>query len=294
MKVSVMMITYNHEAFISQALDSVLMQEVNFEYEIVIGEDNSTDNTKSILLEYKKKYPDKIKLIIHDNNVGMHRNFELTFNACVGEYIAVLEGDDYWIDKDKLQKQVNLMEKNQDLTECFHKVTTMYQDGNKTPHQFPNDLNKCLFDLKDVVSDFFIPTLSIMFRKSAINKLPVALHQMANPDWLIHILCAEKGNVGFIDEVMGVYRVHVNGVWSGISRLKVLKNTIQSASVVNKYLNYQFDSLLKNRIAAWHLECFLILLRQKFATTLAVSHFSQFVYFRIYLLFNKFISRAKY
>lgn len=293
MKLSVMIITYNHEAYICQALDSVLMQEVDFEYEIVIGEDSSTDNTKNILLDYKKKYSDKIKLIMHDVNVGMHKNLELTFNACAGEYIAVLEGDDYWLNKNKLQKQLNLLERNSELTECFHKVKTIYQSSNKEPHEFPSTLNKHSFNLKDVVSDFFIPTLSIMFRKSAIGKFPSVLYQMTNPDWLIHVLCAEKGNVGFIDEVMGIYRVHDNGVWSGISRLKVLENTIQSANLVNNYLNYQYDAPLKNRISICHLECCMIFLRKKCNAKMGVTHFSKFIYYKFQSSISEFISKQK-
>lgn len=277
MKLSVLIITYNHEAYICQALDSVLMQEVDFEYEIVVGEDNSTDNTRIILLEYKKKYPDKIKLILHNINVGMHKNLELTFDACKGQYIAFLEGDDYWIAKDKLQKQLKVLESDSRLTECFHKVTTIYQDKSKSPHTFPTGLNKDFFVLKDMVSEFFVPTLSVVFRRSAINKFPSTLYQVANPDWLIHILCAQKGSIGFIDEVMGVYRVHNNGVWSGIGRLKVLENTIRSANIINNYLDYEFNTIIKTRVATWHLECFYILLFKKAKVLLALKHFRQFI-----------------
>lgn len=107
MKVSVLMITYNHEKFIAQAIDSILMQQVNFDYEIVIGEDCSTDGTRAIVIQYQKEYPDKIRLLLPEENLGMHKNFVQTFRACQGEYIALLEGDDYWTSPRKLQKQVD-------------------------------------------------------------------------------------------------------------------------------------------------------------------------------------------
>lgn len=282
MKVSVLMICYNQEAYIADAVNSVLMQEVNFEYEIVIGEDCSIDQTRQILLELKNKHPDKIKLILHEKNVGMHANFEGVFDTCTGEYIAVLEGDDYWTAKDKLQRQVDIMERSPELSECFHKVTTVYQDQIKEKHEFPEGITKNVFVLEDIISAFFIPTLSILFRKSAIHKLPAIFFQMTNPDWLLHVLCAENGNVGFIDDVLGVYRVHNGGVWSGAGRLKVLEKTILSAHLINAHLNFQFNRILKKRIAGWHLRCVWILLVREFAIIRAVKHFLQLVHLIVF------------
>src|SRR3712207_1086613 len=102
MKVSVLMLAYNHEKFIAQALDSALMQQVNFDYEIVIGEDCSTDNTRDILIRYQKEYPHRIRLLLPEKNLGMHDNLIQTFKACRGDYIAFLEGDDYWTSPNKL------------------------------------------------------------------------------------------------------------------------------------------------------------------------------------------------
>src|SRR4030067_128381 len=114
MKVSVIVITYNHEEFICQSLDSILMQDVNFEYEIVIGEDCSTDKTRDILLDYQKNYPDKIRLILSEKNRGLIANFVQTYKSCSGEYIATIDGDDYWTSSQKLQKQVDFLDNNLD------------------------------------------------------------------------------------------------------------------------------------------------------------------------------------
>src|SRR5438132_1821213 len=102
MKLSVMMITYNHERFIAQALDSILAQRVNFDYEIVIGEDCSTDGTRDILMDFHRRYPDRIVLLLRDHNLGVMRNFEATLGACRGRYLALLEVDDYWTSENKL------------------------------------------------------------------------------------------------------------------------------------------------------------------------------------------------
>ena len=113
-KVSVFMITYNHEKYIAEALDSILMQKTDFDFDIVIGEDCSTDATRRIVLEYSRKYPDKIKLLLHNVNVGFISNMMYVLEACTGKYVAMCEGDDYWTDPFKLQKQVDFLEASLD------------------------------------------------------------------------------------------------------------------------------------------------------------------------------------
>lgn len=284
------MIAYNHEQFIAQALNSILMQNVDFDYEIIVGEDFSQDATRSILIDYSRKYPDKIKVILHDRNIGMHANFAATLNACSGKYVAILEADDYWTDNGKLQKQVDLMERDESITECFHKVTTIYQDDNRAPHNFPAGLVGTEYDLKDVVSEFFIPTLSVLFRRSVIPKLPAEFYDMSNPDWFIHILCAEKGRVAFIDEVMGAYRVHDGGIWSSKKRSEILEKTIASARVVNRYLSYQHAHVLVRRIISFHTEAIKICIRD-LDLILAAKHFSQLAQCGLCLVYSKLMGR---
>jgi glycosyltransferase involved in cell wall biosynthesis len=128
--VSVFMITYNHEKYIAQALNSVLMQKTSFDYEIVIGDDCSTDSTQKIIKDYVTKHPNKIKPIFQTVNVGAMRNaYEFTLPECKGKYIATLEGDDYWTDPDKLQKQVDFLESNENYSVCFHHVIMVDAQG---------------------------------------------------------------------------------------------------------------------------------------------------------------------
>src|SRR5215208_3554649 len=132
--VSVSVITYNHERFIVQALESILIQKVNFKYEVIIGDDCSTDNTRKILEEYAVKYPDRIKLILHEKKgegIPGKLNFISTIEAARGKYIALLDGDDFWTDESKLQKQVDFLEKNPGYSICFHKASILY-DGTDT------------------------------------------------------------------------------------------------------------------------------------------------------------------
>lgn len=131
MKVSVLFITYNHEPYLKQSLDAVLMQETDFDYEIVVGEDCSTDNTRAILREYADRYPDKFRLLFREKNFGRPTmNVYDTGMHCEGDYIAFLEGDDYWTDSKKLQKQVDFLDKNPEYMACTHTCEVVDKYGN--------------------------------------------------------------------------------------------------------------------------------------------------------------------
>ena len=128
-KVSIAMITYNHERFLKEALDSILCQKTNFPFEVVIGEDCSMDNTRKIVQEYEEKYPDIIKPLYHKKNKGMIGNVYEVLMNCTGEYIAFLEGDDYWTDINKLQKQVDFLDVNKDYFMVAHECSMVDIEG---------------------------------------------------------------------------------------------------------------------------------------------------------------------
>src|SRR5258706_12269370 len=139
MKVSVSITTFNQQAYIAQALDGVLMQRVNFDYEIVIGDDYSTDNTRRILQAYQTQHPDKIRLLLPERNLGLlgKHNFIAALNACRGQYIALLDGDDYWIDPQKLQKQADSLDSHGDYAFSCHRVLRVRDDDYSEPELYP-------------------------------------------------------------------------------------------------------------------------------------------------------------
>ena len=227
------MITYNHERFIAQALDSVLEQQTTFPYEIVIGDDCSTDATGEILRAYHGKYPDRIRLLVRDKNLGMMGNFMDTFHECRGEFIALLEGDDYWTSSDKLQQQVELLEKHPECSGSFHNVRVVHDGAPEKETLFhERPLAKRFFDLNDIVSAHFIPTCSTLFRAGLYPGLPDWFREMPMGDWPLHILNAEHGSYAYLDTVMASYRVHGGGVWSGSDRLVVLNRTIRACHTI--------------------------------------------------------------
>ncbi len=251
MKLSVSIITYNHEQYISQALDSVLMQEVDFEYEIVIGEDCSSDATRSILESYRQRFPDRIKLLNPGQNQGMIRNFASTISVCRGDFIALLEGDDYWTSPHKLQKQVDYLERHPECVACFHNVHLVHEGSpemNRLFHMLPP---KEHHSLRDVVSSHFIPTCSTVFRNRMFRGFPEWYYQMPMGDWPLHVMNAEHGLYGYLDESLAAYRIHDRGVWSTRPRIEVVSKTIAAADIINKHLGYSFNREISRAICMW-------------------------------------------
>ena len=206
--VSVWMITYNHENYIAQALESVLMQKTNFDFEIVIGEDCSTDNTRNILQDFEIKYPKVIHAIYHEKNVGALSNaYEFALPKCRGKYIACLEGDDYWTDPLKLQKQVDIMESNAEYSFCFHNAITYYVDRN-AKEDFNRNLKSKIYKTKDLLSKrWFIPTASLLIRKVMMPEpFPKWFYNVCQGDYALELLLSTKGDFFYINEKMSVYQ----------------------------------------------------------------------------------------
>ncbi len=174
-KVLIFMVTYNHEKYIAQAIESVMIQKTSFDYLLVIGEDCSTDNTLKICINLKQNYPDKILLLNNTENLGPMINALNVYKKCFSssaKYVAMLEGDDYWCDENKLQKQVDFLDANKDHSICFHRV---YELGRGELQKLSN-LNSCLYEetytIKDLAKENIIHTPSVVFRNGLVKELP--------------------------------------------------------------------------------------------------------------------------
>lgn len=219
-KVSVLMITYNHERYIEQAVRSVMMQETSFDYELIIGEDCSTDRTREIVIRLHEEFPDKIKLILQPQNVGMIRNFADVYHSSQGEYIALLEGDDYWVSSNKLQLQADYMRVHPKCRICFHSSNIIYEGNTELSTSVIAPPLGHIVNFENWLryrSRFhtYIATATIFFR-SINNKLPEWFFQLrAAGDWpLIAWLLLHGGTVGYLSGAtpMSVYRKHTGGV----------------------------------------------------------------------------------
>ena len=171
--VSVRVITFNHEKYIRDCLEGILMQKTDFQFEAVIGEDCSTDQTREIVTGYAEKYPDKIRMILSESNAGAYENIFRVQKACRGKYQAFCDGDDYWTDPLKLQKQADFLESHPDFTLCFHNALMVWEDSPKPPEDYsPRNLND-IVSIEDILlRPWFIPTASIMALSSILLTIP--------------------------------------------------------------------------------------------------------------------------
>jgi len=249
MKVSVIVTTYNHEKYISQALDSVITQKFDGDLEIIIGDDCSKDSTPEIIEEYKKSNIDTIIIPKNKYNLGITKNLQRCIKHCTGEYIAICEGDDYWVDDKKIEKQVNYLESNIDCSMCFNKLYLYYQDQDAMiihPSQ-EKIKTESKFTIKDLIYDNFIGNFSCcMYRKKLVDFLNENIYNFYTVDWMFNMAISEFGKIGFIDEVMSVYRIHGGGAWSGNSEEKKLLDWIECIDVYDEFFKRKYKKEFRN------------------------------------------------
>jgi glycosyltransferase involved in cell wall biosynthesis len=231
LKVSIFMLAYNHEDYIETAIESILMQKVNFNYRLYIGEDCSTDRTRKICLNYKKKYSDRIELILHDSNIGPSRNAKIIYNACstsLSKYVAVLEADDYWNDVNKLQTQVDFLDQNENFIGCFHNTEERFENSDNASFLYCKYPKNRAFSFFDLCIENIVPTCSILFRNNYLKMLPDKHFDIICGDWALHLFNLQFGNYWYISKVMGVHRYTNNSIWSGKSQKKNELNILET------------------------------------------------------------------
>lgn len=225
MKVSAVIITYNHESSLPTAVDSALMQAADFDFEVVVAEDCSTDGTRRVAQDLARRNPDKVIALCRDKNLGANGNFMEALKHCRGEYVALLEGDDRWTHPRKLQRQAGFLDMHRDCSMCCHAVNYVHDDGSEPPRRFPEG-GKSQSSLEDILDGANFHTCSFMFRRALLPSPPDWLRTLWIGDWPVLMLLAEKGDVGFIDEVMAEYRIHPAGVWSSSSSARRIEGLL--------------------------------------------------------------------
>ena len=203
-KVSVLMLTYNQEDYIDEAIRSVMLQQTDFDFELVIGNDASTDRTAERCQAWKLRYPERIMLVDREQNLGLIGNFMATYDLCRGTYIAICEGDDFWTDKTKLQRQADFLDAHPDFSTCFHRVVNYYADnGTKS---LSNGHQQTDTDICDLARSNYISNVSALFRRGLFGRLPDWFPQVSTYDYAIHMLNAAHGRIHYMKRPMAVYR----------------------------------------------------------------------------------------
>lgn len=211
-KVSIAMLAYNHEKYIAKAIDSILMQKVNFKYEIVIGEDCSTDGTRAIILDYTRRYPDLFKLILHEHNVGCLKNEISLYDACSGEYIAYLDGDDYWLIDNKLQMQVDFLDAHKEYSSCYTDDDIICDD-----EHMKNSYRCSHMDINSY-DEFYthtpnIPTVSFIMRNYFLTEDIKKYYSGPKivTDRITFCLVLRYGKIKYLDVKSCIYRYIIHG-----------------------------------------------------------------------------------
>lgn len=244
--ISVAVIAYNHERFIGDTFRGIAMQQFSGTIEIVIGDDCSPDRTRKLARTFAEQHPN-VRLLFHERNLGMVGNWTATIDACTGRYIALCEGDDYWTDPLKLQRQFDLMEQHPEHSMCWHPVDVV-EEGVQRPYPYAE--GKEVADVEDIIRSHFMPTCSLMFRNGLIKAWPTWIKKVMSMDIALELMLALHGTAVRIDTVMGAYRQHPGGISKtpeyavlGALRLLLLLRNF------NAYAHGEHDRVIRSVIA---------------------------------------------
>jgi glycosyltransferase involved in cell wall biosynthesis len=247
--VSVLTLTCDHEAYVEQSVRSALMQETDFPVRIAIGEDCSTDRTRDIVQALHAQHPDRIRLVLQERNVGMLRNFAATLAACSGSYVAFLEGDDFWTDPLKLQRQVDYLEAHPGCALCFHPVRCLGPAGDVARNVFPPVAPVTRVD--DLLRGNYVPACSVVMRRSAIPPLPAWFLGLKLYDWPLWVLAAEHGSLDRLPQEMATYRIHAAAAWSVLPDLERLVVLIEIGERLQAHYGDRHASALHALLATY-------------------------------------------
>ena len=258
--VSVCMITYNHEKYISEAIEGVLMQKTTFPIELIIGEDCSTDSTRKIVVEYAEKHPDIIRPLLPERNLGMMTNFIETMQEATGKYIALCEGDDYWTDPYKLQKQVDILEANENIVAVATNAAICDFNGNTIQKEkivVSPDNKDGAYNLHDFFSKGIqYPTLTVVFRNREMDFIKSKMQYLSNPflgDWTLWVLLHTLGDFYFINQVTASYRVNPNSVTHTVNAVKRWEVDFMIRRKLIEILPPEYHIYLKDDTYAYHM-----------------------------------------
>ena len=250
--VSISCMTYNHKVFIRQCLDGFMMQRCSFKFEVLIHDDASTDGTQDIIREYETRYPDIIKPIYQkENQYSKGIDPSLKYNAprIKGKYIALCEGDDYWTDPYKLQKQVDFLESHPDYVMCSHRFNQYIQDKNLLEEEKNLTFQGADYDLKNLIGGKWLTqTLTVMYRRSALDLKEYESYGMSM-DIILFYALLKNGKGYCFPDIMATYRLHGGGVWSEVSlnqrrliefRARLAIYSVERSDSAAMFLLYQF------------------------------------------------------
>ena len=256
--VNVGVLAYNHEKYIVHCLNSIIMQKGDFNLNIIICEDKSTDGTVGIVDAYINNVVVgknvTFEFLKSEENLGMVKNLKRLIKACSkSKYNALMDGDDYWSDENKLQTHIEFMESHPECSISFDDIIYYIESENR--YEFYNvqqQMKGDIYTTPDLISINFIANISCCFYYSKyFDQLPNGFFEMFVGDWLLNIVCSQFGEIGHIKKAMTVYRKHNQGIWTGMNDYDKNKSIIDLIDVYNKFLNYTYDEQFSEMRKLW-------------------------------------------
>jgi hypothetical protein len=208
-------------------------------------------------MDFHRRHPQQIVPLLRDKNIGAIQNMGATLAACRGTYIALLEGDDYWIDENKLQKQVNFLDSNPASAMCCHRVRFLDPTGQEGLDVHPARAAGS-YTVEDLLTENFVPACSAMLRRDLIGPLPSWHSELAMGDWPLFALVSSNGGIELMDEVMAVYRVHQGGIWSSRSRISRMREASRVLKVLDKHFSFRYTNTVRLVLAQYYLDLALL------------------------------------
>lgn len=246
-EISVLMLAYNHEPYIRQAIESVLAQQCDTPFRLWIGEDHSSDNTREVCRELQVAHPDRIELLRSDKPLGMHGNFSNLWKKSSGEFVAFCEGDDYWCDPFKLQKQIDFFRMHSDCTLCGTFTDILADDGTISRRVQPPGCKE-VYTFEELIGRYGFHFSSVMLRRRSIT-FPDWFERSYCVDRPLYLLAAEQGSAGLIPEVTSVYRLHDGGAWSTLNARDKADKSIQLFMLMQNHFPQKYAATFKDALA---------------------------------------------
>jgi glycosyltransferase involved in cell wall biosynthesis len=243
-KVSILVLTYNHEMYIEEALQSVLRQQTSIPYEIVVAEDCSTDRTLEKVQAVARRNPGLFRIFHREENMGISRNFSDAYAQCLGEYIAILEGDDFWHHAHRLQRHVDILDNDNKCSFVFSDVRVMFENGQVKEGLYPSYV-KSKLRLRDFLADNFINCSSLTFRHRLIPTFPKWFLSLQFYDWPLHILHLQHGHALYLREILSTYRIHSSSAWGGCDQHRRLRGMIEIFNCIDEHFGHRYESILR-------------------------------------------------
>ncbi len=242
MKVSVILITYNHSSYIRQTLESILMQQTPHRVEIIVADDCSSDNTVEIIKEYQDKTAFAFTFLKGEKNLGYIRNYQRAFAACSGDYIAIMEGDDYWLNSNHLQNHIDHLESLPESSMSFNRHVRLFVEENREEiFDWNASEDYELVSTVDLALGNRIGNLSCcVFRGDLIRNIDPKLFDMEIADWMLGMYMGQWGPLLYLKEVTSVYRIHNKGQWSQMDSRTADIRIIELIDEYDRYFNYKY------------------------------------------------------